>query len=285
MMFTKLTKKSRQLTHKIRTSDLKKLASLFTLLLLCMLGFAQTLPVPQTPARLVNDFAGILNPQEAAALESKLVAFDDSTTNQIAVITVKSLEGFDISDYAIKTFQKWKIGAAKKNNGILVLVSAAEHKVWIAVGNGLEPVVTDALSRRIVDNTMIPAFRQNQYYAGLDAGTTQLMQYASGEFHDKRPRAVRSRGNTNWFFLIIIIVFILIAITRGGGGGPGQHISGGGSNWPLWMLLGGVLGSGGRNEGWGGGNDSGGFGGGGDSGGFGGFSGGDTGGGGAGGSW
>lgn len=258
---------------------MKKIAFFFVLLISTILAGAQTLPTPSNPARLVNDFAGLLSKEEVASLESKLVAFDDSTTNQIAVITVKSLEGFDISDYTIKTFQKWKIGSTKKNNGVLVLISGAEHKVWITVGNGLEPVITDALSRRIIDNVMIPAFKQNQYYAGLDAGTTALMGYATGEFHDKRARVTAGRGNSNWIFLIIIVVFIIIAITRGGGG-PGQHISGGGSNWPFWMLLGGMMGGGGRNEGWG--SNSGGDG---DSGGFGGFGGGDTGGGGAGGSW
>ncbi len=243
---------------------------------------AQTLPEPASPARLVNDFAGLLSPAEVSSLENKLVAFDDSTTNQITVITVKSLAGFDISDYAIKTFQKWKIGAAKKNNGVLVLISAAEHKVWITTGRGLEAVVTDALSRRIIDNTMIPEFKQGHYYQGLQAGTTTLMQVAMGEFHEKRVKPEAASGRGNLFILIIIIVFILIAISRGGGGG-GQQITRGGSNWPLWMLMGGLLGGGGgRNEGWGG-NDGGGSGG--DSGGFGGFGGGDTGGGGAGGSW
>lgn len=271
---------------KLKTSSLKKLSTFLVFLFFTMTAIAQTLPEPQTPARLVNDFAGIMSASEANALESKLVAYDDSTTNEIAVITVKSLEGFDISDYAIKTFQKWKIGTAKKNNGVLILISAAEHKAWITVGRGLEPVITDALSRRVIDNTMIPAFRQNQYYAGLDSGTTQLMQIAAGEFHDKRVRTMGThKGGPTGFIFIIIIAVILIVISRGGGG-PGQHIAGGNSNWPLWMLLGGMLGGGGggRSEGWGGG-EGGGFGGGGDSGGFGGFGGGDTGGGGAGGSW
>ena len=259
---------------------MKKIAYLIALLFITFLAGAQTLPTQSSPARLVNDFAGLMTAEETRALESKLVAFDDSTTNQIAVITVKSLEGFDISDYTIKTFQKWKIGAAKKNNGILILISGAEHKAWITVGNGLEPVVTDALSRRVIDNIMIPAFKQNQYYAGLNAGTSQLMGYATGEFHDKRPKDAKGRGNSNWIFLIILVVFIIISITKGGGG-PGQHISGGGSNWPFWMLLGGMMGGGGRNEGWGGGNSGGRD----DGGGFGGFGGGDTGGGGAGGSW
>lgn len=260
---------------------MKKILFFLAFLLPVLFLEAQTLPEPSTPARLVNDFAGLMTPAEVSTLENKLVAFDDSTTNQIAVITVKSLAGFDISDYTIKTFQKWKIGAAKKNNGVLVLISAAEHKVFITTGRGLEAVVTDALSRRIIDNTMIPEFKQGHYYQGLDAGTTSLMQLAMGEYHEKRVRAQATGGHGNLIFLIIIIAVILIAITRGGGGG-GQQITGGGSNWPFWMLMGSMLGGGGgRNEGWGGGGDSGG----GDSGGFGGFGGGDTGGGGAGGSW
>ena len=269
---------------------------LLSVCLFCWCGLrAQTLPDISTPPRLVNDFAGLMSSDQENTLEKKLVAFDDSTSNQIAIITVKSLEGYDISDYTIKTFNKWKIGTAKNNNGILILISAAEHKVWITTGRGLEAVVTDALSRRIIDNIMVPSFKQNQYYDGLDAGTTALMQLSSPEFHNKRVLPNAQRGNFTWVFFLIIVIFIIIAITRGNGGGPNHISRGGNSNWPLWMLMGGMLGGGwgggSGGGGWGGGGDGGGgsggggWGGGGDGGGFGGFGGGDSGGGGAGGSW
>jgi len=245
---------------------------------------AQTLPKQPTPPRLVNDFAGMLSPSENQRLEDKLVAFDDSTSNQIAVITVKSLEGYDISDYTVKTFNAWKIGNVKKNNGILLLISQQERKEWMTTGYGLEGGVPDALARRIIDNQIAPAFKANKYYEGLDSATTTLMKLANGEFHDARPRPVAgaSDGSIPSGIIVLIIVFIILFFIFRGGGGANQ-IRSTGFGLPWWMMLG-MLGSGNRG---GGGFGGGGFGGdgGGGGGGFGGFGGGNSGGGGAGGSW
>ncbi len=250
------------------------------LLLLSLVAQAQNVPARPDPPRLVNDLAGLMQPQEVAALEQKLVAYDDSTSSQIAVVTVPNLDGNDIADYAQKLYESWGIGRKGKDNGILVLVAQQEHLARIQTGYGLEGAVPDALAKRIISNTLVPAFKQNQYYAGLDRGTDQLISLAKGEYKadpaDARPQGQRDRSGSGpglWIFIGILVLFFILR-SRGGGGGRGGI--GGGFVPPI------IFGdfSGGRGVFGGGG---GGFGGGG--GGFGGFGGGSSGGGGASGSW
>ena len=250
---------------------------LFLLLtLLASLGStAQNLPPRPTPPRLVNDLAHLLQPVEAEALERKLVTYNDSTSSQIAVVTVASLDGDDIADYAQKLYEAWGIGRKGKNNGILVLVAQQEHQARIQTGYGLEGAVPDALAKRIISNTLVPAFRQNQYYAGLDKGTDELIALAKGEYKadpaDARPQGRRD-GSGFPFWAIIILLVVVFTILRNRGGGGGNRGIGGGFIPPI--IFGGGFGGGG-----------GGFGGGGGGGGFGGFGGGSSGGGGASGSW
>ena len=254
---------------------------LLLLALLTSLGtVAQTLPPRPNPPHLVNDLARLMQPAEAEALERKLVAYDDRTSSQIAVVTVPSLDGNDIADYAQKLYEAWGIGRKGKNNGILILVAQQEHQARIQTGYGLEGAVPDALAKRIISNTLVPAFRQNQYYAGLDRGTDQLIALAKGEYQadpaDARPQGRRdSSGSGIPFWVIIIVLVIVFAMlrNRGGGGGRGNRGFGGGFIPPI--IFGGGFGGGG----------GGGFGGGGGGGGFGGFGGGSSGGGGASGSW
>lgn len=269
--------------NPLKTNILKKLLNCCILLMgfSAISGFlrAQNLPEMGNPPRLVNDFAHMLSQDESTRLESKLVLFDDSTTNQIAIVTVDSLGGYDVSDFTIKLFQKWKIGTAKKDNGVLVLVSKRDRKTWITTGRGLEGPIPDAICKRIVDLDIIPKFKQGKYFEGLDLATTELMQRAKGEFHDPRAQTNVQSDPGALFFIILIIIIMIFLFTRGGGNN--QIIGGGSPFW--WFFLGNMLGSG-RGSSWGG-NSGGGFGGGDSGGGFGGFSGGDTGGGGAGGSW
>ena len=256
---------------------------LLLLWLPAVLASAQTIPSRPSPPRLVNDLANLMQPGEADALERKLVAYNDSTSSQIAVVTVSSLEGDEIANYAQKLYQSWGIGQKENNNGILILVAEKEHVARIQTGYGLEGAVPDAIAKRIISNTMVPAFRQNQYYAGLDRATDQLIALAKGEYkadpEDVQPRrGRRSSGSGPPFWLIIgvlVLIFVLLR-KRGGGGGRGNRGFGGGFIPPV--LFGGALGGGF------GGGGGGGFGGGG-GGGFGGFGGGSSGGGGASGNW
>ena len=240
---------------------------------------AQGLPPRPNPPRLVNDLAHLMQPAEADALEQKLVSYNDSTSSQIAVVTVPTLDGDEIADYAQKLYESWGIGRKGKNNGILILVAQQEHTARIQTGYGLEGAVPDALAKRIISNVLVPAFRQNQYYAGLDRATDQLIALAKGEYkadpEDAQPQGRREGGGGPPFWLIIgilVLVFIMLR-NRGGGGGRGNRGFGGGFIPPI-IFGGGGFGGGG-----------GGFGGGGGGGGFGGFGGGSSGGGGASGSW
>ena len=240
---------------------------------------AQSLPPRPNPPRLVNDLAHLMQPAEVEALEQKLSAYNDSTSSQIAVVTVSSLDGDEIADYAQKLYESWGIGRKGKNNGILVLVAQQEHAARIQTGYGLEGAVPDALAKRIISNVLVPAFRQNQFYAGLDRATDQLIALAKGEYKadpaDAQPQGRRNGGSGPPFWLIIgilVLVFIMLR-NRGGGGGRGNRGFGGGFIPPI-IFGGGGFGGGG-----------GGFGGGGGGGGFGGFGGGSSGGGGASGNW
>ncbi|MDQ2792408.1 MAG: TPM domain-containing protein [Bacteroidota bacterium] len=252
---------------------------LLLLALLASLGTAaQTLPPRPNPPRLVNDLAGLLQGGEADQLEQKLVAYNDSTSSQIAIVTVPTLDGNDIADYAQKLYEAWGIGRKGKNNGILILVAQQEHQARIQTGYGLEGAVPDAIAKRIISNTLVPAFRQNQYYAGLDRGTDQLIALAKGEYQadpaDARPQGRSDGGGSGIpFWVIIVVLVILFVMLRNRGGGGGRNRGFGGGFIPPIIFGGGGFGGGG-----------GGFGGGG-GGGFGGFGGGSSGGGGASGSW
>ncbi len=241
---------------------------------------AQGLPPRPNPPRLVNDLAHLMQPAEADALEQKLVSYNDSTSSQIAVVTVSTLDGDEIADYAQKLYESWGIGRKGKNNGILILVAQQEHTARIQTGYGLEGAVPDALAKRIISNVLVPAFRQNQYYAGLDRATDQLIALAKGEYKADPADAAQQDGRDGsgsgipfWLIIAVMVLVFVMLRNRGGGGGRGNRGFGGGFIPPI-IFGGGGFGGGG-----------GGFGGGGGGGGFGGFGGGSSGGGGASGSW
>ena len=243
------------------------------ILLVGLLGmgnsFAQKVIPKPDPPRLVVDNAGLLSASDANALERRLVAMDDSTSNQIAVVIVKTLNDQPIEDVAVNTFRAWGIGNKKTNNGVMLLIAIDDRKVRIEVGYGLEGAIPDITCNDIIENDIKPAFKQNDYIGGIVKATNDISKAAAGEYHVKTNR-IASGGGRNLGglikFIIIVIVVIVILAARGGGGGGGL------------MMLPFLLGGGG------GGNwDSGGSGGGG--GGFGGFGGGSSGGGGASGSW
>lgn len=244
-------------------------------------------PARPEPPRLVNDFAGVLSSEQLASLENKLVNFYQKSSTQIAIVTVKSLSGYDKADYAQKLSEKWGIGQKGKNNGILILVKPIlaneKGEVFVAVGYGLEAVVPDAVARQaIVGAELLPAFKQNDYFTGLDRSTDVLISLTSGEFTaDQYVKAAKKGGKSGGiggFALIIIILVIVFIFKRGSGNSHGigstRSLLGG-------MLLGSMLGGGRHGGSWGGFSGGGGSSGGG----FGGFGGGSFGGGGAGGSW
>ena len=234
---------------------------------------ASAIPQRPQPPRLVNDFAGIFTPAQTASLERVLTAFDDSTSNQIAVITVTDLEGYEASEYATRTGIEWQVGSSGFNNGIVMLIKPKTGKssgeVFIAVGYGLEGAIPDAYAKRIIDNEMIPRFMENDYFAGAAAGCVTLMKLASGEISEPRERKNYDALISVAFVILLIVLAVIISIADkngkngGSNGGRGRRIYTG----PVII--------GGRGPFGGGGSFGGGFGGG-----FGGFGGGSFGGGG-----
>lgn len=250
------------------------LSGLFLLNINC---FAQEIPDRPNPPRLVNDFANILTSREKQALENKLVAFNNETSTQITIVTVKSLNGYDKADYSTRLGEKWGIGQKGSDNGIVILVkpktTQERGETFIAPGYGLEGVVPDATAKRIVDYDMIPLFKKSEYFLGLNAAIKTLISLTKGEYtaaqYNKRTR--KKSSGLPILFILIVIFFVFF-------GRSGRHQSMG-HNLPFWMLLG-MMGSGGDGSFGDFSSGSGDFGGG-----FGGFGGGSFGGGGAGGSW
>lgn len=237
---------------------------------------AQDIPEPMRPYRLVNDFAGIFSSAEQQALEQKLLAYNDSTSTQIYVVTVKDLSGYAASDYAFRLGEKWGIGQRSKNNGAVILVKpktgSSRGQAFIATGYGLEGSITDAFAGRIVRNEMVPYFQQNDYFGGVNAAIEAMIARLSGEY------TIDNKGNKDGIpiiaiVIILVVIFVFLRIFMGGGD---QHIGGGGNRSSSGPIFSPPIFGGSRSGGFGGGFGGGGFGGGG---------GGSFGGGGAGGSW
>lgn len=261
---------------------LKTVNLLFFFLISFNLAYSQDFPAK--PSQLVNDYTGVLSSQQVESLERKLVAFDDSTSTQIAVVLINSLGPYDVADYAVRLAQRWGIGSKENDNGILLLASLEDRRVTIQTGYGVEGAVPDAIAFRIINEDIKPAFAREYYFRGLDDATNSLMAYTKGEYKAKPKK--NAQGGSNSFKVLLIVFIILIAILgsgRGGKGGGQVMGSKGSSDLFWWSLLGGMAGSQ-RRGGFGGGR---GFGGGSSrgGGGFGGFGGGGFGGGGASGGW
>lgn len=236
----------------------------FLLLLLPATVFAQ-LSIPEHGGVWVHDEANVLTSSGKAQIEAMLKAERDSTSNQIAVLIIPSLQGEAIEDYSLRVAEKWGVGQKTKSNGVLFLIAIQDRRLRIESGYGLEGVLTDAMSSRINRNEVAPYFRQEKYDEGVYAGARAIIQTIKGEYkNDTPPRRKVSRRSSPWVTIIIIILVILFASRRGGGGGRrGGYWSTGG-----WIGGGGFGGGGGWGGGSGGGADfggGGGFGGGGSS--------------------
>jgi len=252
--------------------------------------------VPQ-PAGYVTDEAGILTPQQIASLDRALSEYEQRTSNQIVVLTVKSLEGQDIESYSIAVAEAWKAGQKHKDNGAILIVAPNEHRVRIEVGYGLEGVLTDARSAEIIRNILAPRFRSGDYDGGITEAVSAMEAVIGGEFtaEQKAPEQVQS-----FFPILVMLLFFagLIGLIHWSAGAiAGGFLAGGfkmlaglagiglipavilgllfGAVAPFFLKLffgfyGGPMGGGG----WSGRSGFGGFGGGLGGGGFGGFSGG-----------
>ena len=264
-----------------------KISGLLLFLFAVSLCHAQQIPNRPTPPRLVNDFTNTLTKNQQYNLEQKLVAYNDTTSTQIAVVFVNDLQGTTAADFAYQLGEKWGVGT-KDNNGVVILIKPKTNtkgEVYISVGYGLEPYVPDAIAKRIIENEMIPAFKNNDYYSGVNNAIDIIIKLASGNFSAEEYSSSDDEIFILVFFIIMMaamIFFINIA------GKVGKTYSSRHDDSSIWKALfwASVFSNGNRHNHhnhWGGfSGGSGGFGGGGS---FGGFGGGHFGGGGAGGSW
>jgi uncharacterized protein len=267
---------------------MKKLALIISLLL-SVCAYAQIekyIPNIPNPPRLVNDFSkeGLLTGDQKAYLEQKLDRYDDSTSNQITIVVVDDLHGYEAVEYAVALGRKWGVGGSKFNNGIVILVSTGggngNRDAFIATGYGLEGAIPDITAGQILDNELIPNLKSGNYYQAFDKTSDALIKAAAGEY--KAPEGYHNIGKSagksiGKIIVGIIFLIIILSIFGGGGNKGGGYMSRRGSGWLGPFILGSMLGSAGRGGG-GGWSGSGG-------GGFGGFGGGGFGGGGAGGNW
>ncbi|MCW3117343.1 MAG: hypothetical protein JWM28_1425 [Chitinophagaceae bacterium] len=257
---------------------------LFIGVLVSVCTYAQidkVVPARPNPPRLVNDFTQTLTAEQIQELERKLVAYDDSTSNQVVVVIIPSTNNYPIEDVALQQIlRKWGVGNKEKNNGIVVLVAKDDHDVRIEVGYGLEGAIPDITANQIIQTDILPNFKAGNYYRGLDLATNDIIKAAAGEY--KAPQGYggrRKKGlNPALIFFVIIGIWIILRATGGGRGGGGMMSRRGYGGLLGPLIWGSALGGGGSSGG-------GGWSGGGGGGGFGGFGGGSGGGGGASGSW
>ena len=248
--------------------------------LVCSFSFGQDFPERPNPPKLVNDFANILGDREELILENKLVAYNDSTSTQIAVVTINSLNGNDIADYSFRLAEKWGIGQKGRDNGLLILIALDDRKMFIATGYGMEGVIPDAIAKRIVENYMKPNFRNNNYYKGIDDATSVIIGLASGQYQADQI-VTKKIGLSRFIFPLLVLIFIIGSSYSRYRTVRGSHMAGSNLNFLTFFFLMSAMG-GGRGRGYSNfSSGSGSFGGGS----FGGFGGGGFGGGGAGGSW
>lgn len=235
---------------------------------------------PEFPALTgrVVDNADLLSAEDERAITADLEALEAKSSDQLVVVTLPSLQGFEIEDFGYKLGRHWGIGQKGKNNGVILIVAPKERKVRIEVGYGLEPVLTDALAKIIIENGILPRFRSGDFPGGIKAGVSDIIAVLTGDAEELKSRASRGRSSDDfgrfvallilviWFIIFFAIVWSIIQSIRHGhkssaSGKKKSRDSGwtwgsGGSSGGGWSGGGGFSGGGG---GFGGGGSSGGW--------------------------
>src|SRR5499427_8252005 len=193
----------------------KRQACVLAALALCLASLALALDFPPLTGRVV-DQANIMTAQSRTDLEAKLKELEDKSSIQLVVATVKSLQGSDVETYANGLFRSWKLGEAKKNNGALLLIAPAEHKVRIEVGYGHEGTLTDALSSVIISSAIIPRFKTKDFSGGIERGVDGIISVLSGDSAEWQPKVdVRSESkaeDVDKLFPILFTAFLIFFI-------------------------------------------------------------------------
>lgn len=214
---------------------------------------ACALDIPKLESR-VTDRAGLLTPEQIAALEGKLQDLETSDSTQIAILIIPGLEGESLEDYSERVASSWRLGQKGRDNGALMLIAMKERKVRIEVGYGLEATLTDARSRSIIQNEIVPYFREGNYYQGIDAAATALIQTVRGTYQpvEKNLRPASSRSGRHSFdfliFLLVPLLWVLSSTGKWGGGllgaGAGMYLSHSLAGMMIApLLIGGVVGA------------------------------------------
>lgn len=198
---------------------IKKFILTFIVIFFARNAFAEiSLPPRPYPAKFVNDYTNTLKPNEINQLENKLESYANQSANEVAIVVIKSTDGYEISDYAVQLGRKWGIGKKDKNNGVLILWAKDDRKIFIATGYGVEGDLPDATVKGLIEKDIIPDFKTGNYYNGLDLATNDIIKIISGDIQLKNRI---SKTDTNEpgsggiiFIILYIIIFILLARKR-----------------------------------------------------------------------
>jgi len=212
---------------------MKKLLIPLTYLFFLLLLYASALGIPKLQG-YVNDYANMISGSSRAKLEEELKSFEQSDSTQLVILTLSSLEGETVEDYSIKVVEAWKLGQARKDNGILFLVSKDDRQIRIEVGRGLEGRLTDLMAGRIIDLVVKPRFKRGDFDGGVTAGVASLIDATRGEFKSEGEDSRKGTQpfHSSWLFLFVILILFFFflssarkrGITRDGrdhGGSPG----------------------------------------------------------------
>lgn len=229
--------------------------------------------IPELWGTRIHDEAHVLSPGFVSELESHLKAFEDTTSNQIAILIIPTLNDYPIEEFSLQVVEKWKLGQAGKDNGVLILAAINDRKVRIETGQGVEGALPDAVCNQIIRNEIAPNFRQQNYEGGIYAAVIAIEQAIKGEYQAEPVVSKRGKGGSLMPMFIIFVILIIFSVMRGGGRRGGGRNGGGWSSRGGWMgpvIFGSGGGFGGGGGGWGGGGGfsggGGSFGGGGSSG-------------------
>ena len=185
---------------------MRKIAIIFAVF--CSLQMsASAFTVPGNPTGFVNDYANILSGDTKQKLEEELRSFNASTSNEIAVVTISSLDGDTVENYAVKLFESWKIGKAKEDNGVLLLIAKDDHKLRIEVGYGLEGALPDILAKDIIDNKITPSFKNGDYDTGVTNGVKAIIEATQGEYKATTKQSSNSMNSDSIFGIFMFVIF------------------------------------------------------------------------------
>lgn len=204
-----------------------RLKFLIYALILSSSAFGQK-AIPELWNMRVHDDAHVLKPENIDHLEKQLAHFEDSTSNQIAILIINSLEGESIEDYSIRVAEKWRLGKKDKDNGVLLLIAVDDHKMRIEVGEGLEGVLTDAMCSRIIRNEMAPNFRRGDYEGGVAAAIDGIIKAIGGEYsakdtNDLEDLSMKERVLIGLGLYLFLSIFAFFALVLPGCSGWGMY--------------------------------------------------------------